>query len=159
MRDSRGIRMVDVAGLLKLEKYELPYPTKMDVRFANGFSVCHSDTYYWIIKGVFPLHIAREIQKKAEELSIRIHGGHWDWEIDKFLTHKNIESFQREYLQREVSLNLNEFTKECERIREDCIKNDYENCYIKYYHIDTLEGLRYVLDIIRQNNIYTNWFE
>lgn len=159
MKDCRGMRISDIASILDLEKYELPYPTKRDIRFVNGFSVYHSETYYWIICGIFPVHIAKEIQVKADELEIRLHGCNTNEDIDRWLTHPKLEAFQREYIKGSTSLELNEFVESCEEIRDDCLKNDYDNCYVEYYHIDTLEGLKYVLDIIRKNDIHTTWFK
>lgn len=157
--NSRGLSIRDIESYLNLEVHVLPYPTKKDIRFANGFCVYHSGRDYWVITGKFPLNIADEISKKAIDLSIRVNGGRCDDAITDFINHKKLDDYVSNYIQSKDKMGLSDFVCKCESIKEEVLKNDYENCYISYYHIDTLDGLKYVLDIIRSNNIYTKWFE
>lgn len=139
-------------------KCRLPYNEgqtrsgKVEPYFYNGFCLYFSGTYYFVISGRFPAKIADEISKRAIELNIRIDGGCEDWTVESRITHDRLKCLKYDWS------NVEECTANYKRIREDVIINDYENCYVETYHIDTVDGLKYVLDVIKENKIKTEWF-
>lgn len=148
-----------IIELMGGKKCELPYNQGAvrigipQIYFYNGFCIYFSGTYYFIIKGNFPAKIAEKISEKAIELKIRIDGGCADWTVLSRLTHDRLKDIPFDIN------NVDDFKRKRNEIEEDVLNNDYDNCYVETYHIDTVDGLKYVLDIIKENNITTEWFK
>lgn len=146
-----------VEELLGLKKFDLPYKCDIDIRFINGFCVYQGGKSYWVIKGKFPIKIAEIIDEKADLYGIRINGNYKD-SFKRHISHKRLEDEIENYRKHSSSISIEDFTSKCTEIEKDVLNNDYENCYTEFYHIDTLEGLKYVVDLIKSNNLITHWF-
>lgn len=152
------IDKLNIVRLSGFKKFDIPYPSKDDVFFLNGFSLYHSGKDYWIIKGMFPRHVLKEISSKSSILDIRV--GHNTFNINnlKNLKHKNLVDFYNYYLFNKDKIDLIEFENNCNKILEKCIKDDLDNCYIDEFKIYSTEGVIFISKIIKENNLKTEWF-
>lgn len=143
--------------LLGLKKFDLPYKCDADLRFINGFCICREGKSYWSIKGKFPIKIAEKLNEKSEIYGIRINENYND-DFKRHISHERLEEEIRNYSKNCGTLDMTEFVTKCNKIEKDVLENDYDNCYTKLYHIDTYEGLKYVVELIKSKNIITQWF-
>ena len=154
--DRKNIKMI--AQKLGLKMFNLPYDTKDDIFFINGYSVYHSNKDYWIIKGKFPFKILNEISKKSQEFDIKCNHNFFDIKNTTNLTHDKLENFIHTYITVE-DIDIKHFSEKCEEIQKECILNDLNNCYIKSFKIYTEKGLSYIVKLIKDSDIHTEWFK
>ena len=130
-----------------------------DVGLLNGFFIAPSDSYYFIINGKMPLKDAEYIFNTYDnnKYKVRVDGGCEDWKpIDKCENDKF-----NDFLQKELeTLTSKEYFNNCEKyckMKKELKKKHPEDFYVNTYHIDTIEGLKIIIDYIKEHNIKTIW--
>jgi hypothetical protein len=118
----------------------------------NGFVFYRAWTY-WVVSGYLPLKYAKEIYLKYKILNIRCAGHCGNPPPEEWCKPKNIHEQCKpiidKFFNKEISED--ECNKLCKEIRT---KGDQ---FIDTYHIDTQDGLNQIADIIKQNNITTEF--
>lgn len=151
-------QILKLLGVSILESTPI-YTREVDfVGCINGFFI-FSYSYYWVIKGKMPLKYAIELYN-YKDLEIRVDGGSKDNNPIDWCTS---DRFKKEYEKITEKyhlgiLTINELSKEISTIKKKFIDKDLDSCYIEMYHIDTTEGLRKVVEVIKENNIKTEWY-
>ena len=124
----------------------------------NGFFIFPYH-YYWVVRGKMPLKYADELYQYRDVFGVRVNGGTND---NKPIDHCTSDEYD-EYLQKMVKListfdNIEEMCAETQKKKQEMMDEDIDKFYVDMYHIDTNQGLKRVVDIIRNNNIKTEWY-
>lgn len=130
-----------------------------DVGLLNGFFISPSDSYYFIINGKMPLKDAEYIFNTYDNkiYKIRVGGGRED---DKPIDCCESDKFT-EFLKNQIEkLPFEEYVKNCNKygeMKNNLKKENPDKFYINTYHIDTIEGLKIIVDYIKEHDIKTIW--
>lgn len=122
----------------------------------NGFFI-YPYNYYWIIKGKMPLKYAEILYKYRNSLGIRVEGGANNNKPLDWCTSDEYEEFCEDVTKQFKLMSIDEFSKKLTEKKNELKENNLESFYISTYHIDDIKGLKKVVDIIRDNDIKTNW--
>lgn len=125
----------------------------------NGFFIFRY-SYYWVVRGKMPLKYAKELYKYRDTDDIRVEGGSNDNEPIKWCTSDEHYKYKLEMFKTYEAklIKLDEMLKKINVKKEELMKNNIEDFYISMYHIDKNEGLQRVVNIIKENNLKTEWY-
>lgn len=120
----------------------------------NGFSLLPANYSAAILKGKIPLSLARKICEGIDnsKLQIRVQGGSYTWSPDDYATNAELADIIDDMI------SSNRFdTDNYDRVRKNYIRhleetNRLDDVYITMYYINTVEGLRHVIDCIDESN-------
>lgn len=150
--DNKSILKILGVGILK--NISLGQDVKI-VGIINGF-IIYPYSYYWIVQGKMPLKYADELYE-SRNLEIRVAGGHKDNKPIEYCTSDELEDYIEEQIKLIELTGFNEYLNNIKLKQEQLMKDKLDNFYVETYHIDKLEGLKKVVDIIRKYNIKTEW--
>ncbi len=122
----------------------------------NGFFI-YPYRYYWIVSGKMPFKFAKELYKYSEELGIRISGGSSSNTPEEWCTSDEYENYSNKLCKDINTLGVNKVANLLEETKKELMNNNIDDFYIDIYHVDTIDGLKKVVDTIKLNNIKTNW--
>ncbi|SRR5579872_1194569 len=160
------MKMLDKSVLESLGmKYSTFLPYGTDIRglsFLNGFSFYHRN-YYYIMQGKFPYMDAKKLWDSGitKQLSIREDGiGPLD-PTSRITSDAYQTIVEREALawwkadpKPKTSSELN---SELNAIKDKMMEEDISLWYLKEYHIDTDEGLMYMINYLKEKDIHSVW--
>jgi len=153
-----------------LESLGMKYPTFLpygtDIRglsFLNGFSFYHRN-YYYVMQGKFPYTDARKLFDSgiSKRLAIREAGMGNGIDPEKWITSDAyqaiIEKEVLEWWQADPKpKSHDEFEAEINDLKDKMMKEDISLWYLKEYHIDTDEGLMYMINYLKEKDIHSVW--
>lgn len=122
----------------------------------NGFFI-FPYSYYWVVKGKMPIRYANELYKFRDTLGIRVAGGANKNKPIDWCTSDEYELFYTNAIDRFSLMDVEEWSKELTIKKAELINKDIDSFYVEMYHIDDVKGLKKVVDIIKENNIKTEW--
>lgn len=134
-------------------------PISQDVKIIgtiNGFFI-YPYSYYWIIKGKMPLVYADELYEFRDSLDIRVSGGANSNKPIEHCTSDKYEDYKDEQSKQFELIGITEFCNRIENKHKELLNDNIDSFYVETYHIDKLEGLKKVVDIIKKYNIQTEW--
>ena len=158
MNNNEKKEVLEMLGVKILEQPPIYKSDKIDfVGCINGFFIFPC-SYYWVVKGKMPFIQAEKLYKHRD-LEIRVAGGSKENKPEDWCTNEEFEKVGRDVSKRYSAkiIELNELMEESAIAKEKYIKSNLENSYVEMYHIDTIQGLRKVVEIIKDNNIKTEW--
>lgn len=133
-------------------------PISRDVKIIgtiNGFFI-YPYSYYWIVKGKMPLKYADELYK-SRALEIRVAGGHRDNKPIEHCTSDKLEEYIEEQIELIDLIGFDAYLNNIRVKEQELMKDKLDSFYVETYHIDKLEGLKKVVDIIKEYDIQTEW--
>lgn len=123
----------------------------------NGFAFYFPNSFYAVLEGRFPLPLARKICEGIDnnKLRIRVRGGSLLWKPDLYATNAELADIIDDMMESKM-FDIVDYDK----VRENYIRNLDENnrldeLYITQYHVETVEGLRHIIDCIDKSG-YVN---
>lgn len=134
-------------------------PVHTDIKIVgciNGFFI-YPVSYYWVVKGKMPLKYADELYKYSDDLDIRVAGGANNNKPIDWCTSDEFEDYKAQQTEQFELIGMDKFVKNLETERKKLFAEKPESFYVEMYHIDNLEGLKKVVDIIKEFNIKTEW--
>jgi hypothetical protein len=144
----------------------LPYaPADQDIMFLNGFAFHHRN-YYYAMEGKFPLKHAQLLWDggHSQLLAIREDGHGNGGEPLQFATSDAYEAqvwamgqewmSKRGWADREAVGSLDAKAIELKRL---LLQDAPETFFLEQYHIDTSDGLIFMIKYIQSENIRTEW--
>jgi len=144
----------------------LPYPSDTyysSIGFYKGFCV-YFKNYYYVITGAFQLSKIQPLYENREfikHLEIRPAGLFWDTNPAAHAQHKTwdklTEDFLGKWLTIEDAADRKALENKITKAHEDLIFNEPGNCFLHMYHIDTIEGVIYMLKHISSEQPPTVW--
>lgn len=158
MENSKEVRLLLEKSGVRFPSH-LPYPAFYNhgsVGIINGFYMYHKN-YYFVLNGKFPFTDAMKIYDTVNK----------DWEIRATGNGNNISPAGYETCD-EWEIRAKAFMdstsvilgagieKQLTELKEEIFSKNPET-YIETYHIDTIDGLLYMVDYIRNNNLVTVW--
>lgn len=122
----------------------------------NGFFI-YPQSYYWVLSGKMPFKFARQLYDN--KLGIRTGGCTSDTNPEFWCTSEEYEEYilEQQDLLRKDLISSKEFASRLMNKQSELLKNNEDDMYIDMYHIDTLEGLKEIINIIKDNNLKTEW--
>lgn len=122
----------------------------------NGFFI-YPYSYYWVVKGKMPLKYADILYEYKDSLGIRVEGGANSNKPLDWCTSDEYEGFCEEISKQFKLMSIDEFSKKLTEKKRELKEANLESFYISMYHIDDIKGLKKVVEIIRDNEIKTDW--
>ena len=146
---------------IKFDRH-LPYEERDGVKnigMCNGFFI-YCKSYYYIVSGKIPFEMANYIFKNYDnkKFQIRVQGNSEKSKPDEWKTSDEYKEYVQNYLDsHDIMDDFEGYAKIMKDKKAELLENNSEEFYIEYYHIDTNEGLKVVIDYIKENNIRTIW--
>lgn len=138
-------------GIKKVDSFPI-----QDIGCFNGFFI-YPKSNYWVVIGKMPLKYANELYKFRSILSIRVAGGHNDNKPIDFCTSDEYEEFKQEQTGLLPLISFEDFSNRIKNKKEQLMNENIDKFYINKYHIDELQGLVKIIEVIKEYNIITNW--
>jgi len=134
----------------------LPINTNKITGVLNGYYIT-KESYYWIVKGNIPYKYAKMFEAKPK-LEMRVNGSGTD--VDHWCTHNFIEKSITSYWETHTlgmysKENFEEYMGVSDEEHFSKYKEEY---YISFYHIDTLEGIKLIINTIKNNKLEMKWW-
>jgi hypothetical protein len=130
-----------------------------NIGILNGFFIyCRS--YYYVVSGKIPFEMADYIfnNYNNDKFKIRVQGNAESYTPEKAKTCDEFEDYINNYTDtHDIMKDVEGFGKVIENKKKELFNTIPEKFYIEFYHIDTEEGLKIVVDYIKNNNIKTEW--
>lgn len=124
----------------------------------NGFFIFPYH-YYWVVRGKMPLKYANELYQYRDAFGVRVDGGSNDNKPEEHCTSDEYKEYLQKTVESMSTFNtLEEMRVETQKKKQEMMEKDIDKFYVDMYHIDTNQGLKKVVDIIRNNNIKTEWY-
>lgn len=119
----------------------------------NGFDISFSHWGYAIIEGKFPLSLARKICEGIDnsKLQIRVQGGRYWWSPDEQAMNTELLDIIDDMIESKL-FDISDYeTIQANYIKELEYKNRLDDVYITKYYIDTIDGLRHIINCIDES--------